>query len=220
MARVSAAIAPSPTPGKMNTLLAWPISRRTPSTSTGSNGEPVATTARPAVQRRMSAGVASALDVGLESGMTIGRAVPAARLEMTASSNAPRDRRGTDQHGRPDPLDRLDQARELGREAVPSERVGRTSKPSLAVIQVLAPVVDHAARIDEHDGLPDAASDSPSSSIARRSRRAMPMPAAPAPTSTTRASASRVPSPRRPASTPATTTAAVPWMSSLKDGTR
>ena len=48
----------------------------------------------------------------------------------------------------------------------------------------------------------------------------MPIPAAPAPTSTIRASARAVPVARSPASTPATTTAAVPWMSSLKDGTR
>ena len=48
----------------------------------------------------------------------------------------------------------------------------------------------------------------------------MPIPAAPAPASTTRVVGQVVPVARSPARTPATTTAAVPWMSSLNDGTR
>jgi hypothetical protein len=58
------------------------------------------------------------------------------------------------------------------------------------------------------------------SRIARRSNRPIPIPAAPAPTSTIRASASDRPVARSPVSTPASTTAAVPEMSSLNDGTR
>ena len=76
-------------PGKTKTLFAWPISRRRPSTSTASNGEPVATRARPSVQRRTSTGVASETEVGFESGRTMGRSVPAAIARRTASSNVP-----------------------------------------------------------------------------------------------------------------------------------
>ena len=87
--RASAAIAPSPRPGKTKTLLAWPIGTARPFTSTASNGEPVATIARPSDQRRMSMGVASAADVGFESGRTTGRVVPAAAARMTLSLNVP-----------------------------------------------------------------------------------------------------------------------------------
>ena len=73
----------------MNTLLAWPMSCRSPNRSTGSNGEPVATRARPSVQSRTSAGVASATDVGFESGMTTGRGVASAIARTTASVNVP-----------------------------------------------------------------------------------------------------------------------------------
>ena len=80
-------------PGKTNTLFAWPITRRRPSTVvTASNGEPVATIARPSVQARMSAGVASTADVGLDSGSTIGRSPgssPSTIARMTASLNVP-----------------------------------------------------------------------------------------------------------------------------------
>ena len=47
--------------------------RATPPISTGGNGLPVATIARPPVQARMSAGRASVFAVGFESGRTIGR---------------------------------------------------------------------------------------------------------------------------------------------------
>ena len=73
----------------MKTLFAWPTSCRVPSTSTASNGEPVATMARPSVQRRMSTGVASAAEVGFESGRTIGRSVAAAMARRTGSPNVP-----------------------------------------------------------------------------------------------------------------------------------
>ena len=204
----------------MNTLLAWPISRRTPSTSTGSNGEPVATTARPAVQRRMSAGVASALDVGLESGMTIGRAVPLREARMTASSNAPPTPVvPTSTAGRTRSIVSTS-ARELGREAVPGEGVGRQRKPRLPSSRSSRRSWTRPVRIDQHDRPPDAASGMPvlehrETEQARDAdaRRARPD------EHDTRVGEAR-PEPRKPASTPATTTAAVPWMSSLKDGTR
>ena len=126
-----------------------------------------------------------------------------------------------DQDGRADALDRLDEARELGREAVVGEGRGRAA-PARASWRRgpragRGPVPCESTRTRARR---TAASSIPSSSIARRTRRAIPIPAAPAPTSTTRVPRGRTPRPRRPARTPATTTAAVPWMSSLKDGTR
>ena len=63
--------------------------------------------------------------------MTIGRAVPAARLEMTASSNAPPTAGRADQHGRPDPLDRLDQARNSAEKPYPVKASAGQREPSL-----------------------------------------------------------------------------------------
>ena len=48
--------------------------------------------------------------------------------------------------------------------------------------------------------------------------RAIPTPAAPAPAITRRSSTSFLPAAREAAKMPATATAAVPWMSSLKEG--
>src|SRR5215213_3283087 len=61
----------------------------TPPYSTGSNGLPVATSARPSVHRIRSAGTASALDVGLDSGMMIGRSTVDAICRTIDSVNAP-----------------------------------------------------------------------------------------------------------------------------------
>ena len=60
----------------------------------------------------------------------------------------------------------------------------------------------------------------PASAIASRSRRAIPIPAAPAPARTIRSSAQVRPKWRMTASAAASTTTAVPWMSSLNEGTR
>ena len=49
----------------------------------------MATSARPSVQASTSAGSASAFDVGLDSGMMIGRAVWAAMSRTICSVNAP-----------------------------------------------------------------------------------------------------------------------------------
>ena len=57
--------------------------------TTGSNGLPVATRARPSVQAIRSAGTASALEVGLDSGMITGRSTWAAIWRTIASVNAP-----------------------------------------------------------------------------------------------------------------------------------
>ncbi|MNE67104.1 hypothetical protein D3C80_1626940 [compost metagenome] len=56
---------------------------------TGSNGLPVATSALPSVQAIMSCGVASTRDVGLDSGITIGRAQCLCISRMISSVNNP-----------------------------------------------------------------------------------------------------------------------------------
>ena len=60
-----------------------------PLTSTGEKGLPVPTRARPSLQRSRSAGVASAFEVGFESGKIIGRAVCLAISRTIFSVNAP-----------------------------------------------------------------------------------------------------------------------------------
>ena len=89
MARDSDTMAPSPMPGKMNTLLAWPICQVRPARDTGPNGDPVATSARPSDHAMTSAGTASEIEVGLDSGRTMGRSVPAAIALMIGSENVP-----------------------------------------------------------------------------------------------------------------------------------
>ena len=84
-----ATMAPSPTPGNTKTLFACPITRACPSDSTGAKGLPVATSALPAVQASTSAGVASELAVGLESGSTMGLGVMAAISRTASSVKAP-----------------------------------------------------------------------------------------------------------------------------------
>ena len=65
-------LAPRPKPGKMYMLLHWLGYRSWPFTGTGSNGEPVATMARPSDHAYASAAVSSADDVGLDKGKIIG----------------------------------------------------------------------------------------------------------------------------------------------------
>jgi hypothetical protein len=85
MRLVSETIAPSPSPGKMKTLFAWPIWRP----PTGANGLPVAISARPSVQRTTSSGRASAIAVGFDSGMMSGRSAPAAIARTIGSEKVP-----------------------------------------------------------------------------------------------------------------------------------
>ena len=63
--------------------------RSGPRARPASNGLPVAISARPSVQRIRSAGSASHFEVGLDSGMMIGRSVCAAMSRTIASVNAP-----------------------------------------------------------------------------------------------------------------------------------
>src|SRR2546422_4074881 len=61
-----------------------------PPYATGANGEPVATSARPSVQRIRSSAVASDFEVGLDSGKMIGRSTLRAISRTIDSLNAPR----------------------------------------------------------------------------------------------------------------------------------
>ena len=84
-----ATIAASPTPGKMNTLLACPISRARPSSDiTGSNGLPVATSARPRPSgQHLARGLPPCARSGFESGKTIGCEHPSPIARRTGSVN-------------------------------------------------------------------------------------------------------------------------------------
>ncbi len=82
-------VRPRPTPGNTKELLHCPMRWRLPSTTTGSNGLPVATIARPSDQRSASSGVTSVFEVGFESGSTIGRALIRAMARITGSSKTP-----------------------------------------------------------------------------------------------------------------------------------
>ena len=149
MARASATIAPSPRPGKMNTLLAWPMSCRSPNRSTGSNGDPVATSALPSVHSRMSAGVASATDVGLDSGMIDrSRRRVGHRADDGLGERAGHPGRAHEDL-RPDPPHGLEQVR---RRAVDR---GRHAQVALPGVQVVAAGVDQPARVHGDDGAAD-----------------------------------------------------------------
>ena len=87
--RAPLTVRPSPTPGNTKELLHWPMRWRLPSSTTGSNGLPVATIARPSDQRIASSGVHSVFEVGLESGKMIGRALTRLTALTTASSKVP-----------------------------------------------------------------------------------------------------------------------------------
>ena len=147
-------------------------------------------------------GVASEAEVGFESGMTSGRSVPAASARRTASSNVP-----------PTPV-------------VPTRTVGRTrsmvsTSPGNSVEKPYPrrPRPAAPARASSRRGPRGrswtcpreststsarrmAASSIPSSSIASRTSRAIPIPAAPAPTSTTRVSRSPIREPAQPGQDP------------------
>ena len=75
--------------GKMNELLICEMRTSLPFTSTGSNGLPVPTSARPLVQRNRSAGLASDFEVGFESGNMMGRSTWLAISRTISSVNAP-----------------------------------------------------------------------------------------------------------------------------------
>ena len=105
-------------------LRRWRASARRPRRP--ANGEPVATIARPAsVQRRMSAGTASAFAVGLDSASTIGRSAAGRDRPQDRFVERAADAGRADHDGRSDALDGLDRGWVLGREAVGGEVGGR-----------------------------------------------------------------------------------------------
>ena len=70
-------------------LLHWLGYRSCPFTGTGSNGEPVATMARPSDQAYASAAVSSADDVGFDNGKIIGVSTCRHMLRIAASEIVP-----------------------------------------------------------------------------------------------------------------------------------
>src|SRR4029453_10981892 len=70
-------------------LLHWAMGISRPPHGTGAKGEPVATSARPSVQRMRSPAVASDFEVGLESGKMIGRLTLRAISRTIDSLKAP-----------------------------------------------------------------------------------------------------------------------------------
>src|SRR5580692_9576739 len=69
-------------------LLHWEMGMLRPSNWTGGKGEPVATRARPFVQRYKSAGRASECSVGFDRGKMMGRSTLAAISRTTGSVKA------------------------------------------------------------------------------------------------------------------------------------
>ena len=70
-------------------MLVWLMGMLRPSRVTGAKGLPVPTSARPSVHSIRSCGLASARDVGLDSGKMIGRSVCWAIWRTIASVKAP-----------------------------------------------------------------------------------------------------------------------------------
>ena len=82
----------------MNELFTCEMRTVLPSISTGGNGLPVPTSARPSVQRNKSAGVASACDVGFDSGKMIGPVRVARHLAHNLFGERAGLRRNAGQH--------------------------------------------------------------------------------------------------------------------------
>ena len=178
-------IAPRPTPGKTNTLLACPISTVRPSCSTDPNGLPVAISARPSVQRRRSIGRASVFAVGFESGRMIGRGVPAAIARIIGSVNVPGTpvvpTRTVGCHAATTAAGSPASARSspCGRASTwPAARARRFVGWRSSRRSWTRPCVSSRASMAG-----TSASGMPASTSAARTSRAIPMPAAPAPTS-------------------------------------
>ena len=139
-------------------------------------------------------------EVGFESGSTIGRSSgPSASAIARTTDLAER----AGHPGRADE-DRRPRARTVSTRSgvAPADRPARTAPPS--TLRDRPARHGRAPRVDQGDRLATTSSGTPASRIASRSSRAMPIPAAPAPTSTIRASASDRPVARSAASTPAT----------------
>mmetsp|Transcript_21904 Transcript_21904/g.50369 ORF Transcript_21904/g.50369 Transcript_21904/m.50369 type:complete len:200 (-) Transcript_21904:894-1493(-) len=188
------------------------VMTRPSGSSTLPKGLPVATIARPSLHMYASSGEISALEVGLESGITIGRSVCFAIARIAPSLIVPRlplspsTRSGftcSMTASRADPSAMSERAKNICSSVrleyldLPSSpHWSKTKKFSAAIFEFI-----------------------PSCTIAECSACATPMPADPAPTTATRkltSSAAGRRCMRSAPSTPARTTAPVPCMSSLK----
>ena len=206
-------------------LLTCAMAWSTPPSSTGGNGLPVPTSARPSVHARTSAGIASQL---VASGSTAaGRSdasTPAAMRTDDLLGEQPGLPGHPDEHVRRDPADDLDQVDPVRRcrRPTPPTPSARRTKRLLERGEPGHPVVQQAVAVDE-----------PAASRRPRPRRS---PAATSARTTSRGDAdagrsgadddqragrvSGVPAICIPAMIAATVTAAVPWMSSLNEQIR
>ena len=220
--RASDTMAPRPMPGNTYALLACGMRIARPPISTGANGLPVATIARPSVQARMSDGRASVADVGFESG----------RIDRSLAALGHRaDRRlreGAADAGRAEEDIRTEGGHDLvqvvaGRSGVEAHRrngVPRQGRVRLVVVEARAPRDDQAVRVEHGDrvtglggrqaGLDHRHAQQP------RDARARPPPRRPARTGCHQRPAGERSAPR----IAARAMAAVPWMSSLNEQTQ
>ena len=206
-----------PMPGKTYMLLHCDGMRVRPLISTGSNGEPVATMARPSVHSYACCGVHSAFAVGFDIGITMG--VWVYDIARTSSS----EKRPAGWAARPN--------KQVGWKVlttssmdVPSAIVGWThgarseDRPRLWFGSPCVPSGLPIAPTDEHTTNRAIASSlgSPASTIPSTICWQTPSPAEPAPAQRNDISVIDVPAFRAAARIPASVTLPVPWMSSLK----
>ncbi|MNH08888.1 hypothetical protein D3C79_683260 [compost metagenome] len=183
--------------------------------STGANGLPVATSTWPSVQRMRSAGVASTREVGLESGKMMGREQCLCMVLTTSSVNRPGwPETPIRMSGRPCSIT---SSREMlsptGHSLIRSSgwESLRWKSSWLGILSVMRP-----KRSTMNTRPRASASFSPSAFICATICSAMPQPALPAPRKATRFSESLAPEALQAAIRLPKVTAAVPWMSSLK----
>ena len=202
---------PSARPGKINALLHWPGTNFLPPSVTGPKGLPLAKSARPLLYLYASSAVHSALLVGLLSAKMMGRSLNSAIMPMTRSLKVPACADTPMMHvGR----SALTAASIESTHSTPSCTYGslcgamsprgrlRTSRPALSTknMRLRASGTDSFAPLTR----------------ASTSRSAMPVAAMPAPKKRKRCLSIGVLVALTDARIPATHTAAVPWMSSLK----
>ncbi len=217
MTRARVTIAPRPRPGKMIALLACPIVYEMPSCKTGSNGLPVAISARPSVHsirffrdcfgkrgriRKRQDDRSRRTLRHLADDFCGKRAGLAGAADQNRRVNAPHD------------FGKHDSALRIGG---PTAHVVRRCAQRALENRECPACPGRANRSDRctRSCAPLPRSETPCVAIARRIRSAMPIPAVPEPKITMRSSRRRPPVTLSAERIAASTTPAVPWMSSL-----
>mmetsp|Transcript_60836 Transcript_60836/g.91852 ORF Transcript_60836/g.91852 Transcript_60836/m.91852 type:complete len:272 (+) Transcript_60836:500-1315(+) len=202
-----ATCAPSPIPGKMYALLPCPGTCVFPSTTTGSNGLPLANRHLPLLHVNACSAVHSAFDVGFDSGMMIGRSFSSHIKSTTSLLNTP------------------------GCALTPTIPVGFSdliaSMKSLTSACSCAYAILWCCKPAKRDFTTSPFESTsqhrfrassklkPSATSSSTIRSAIPVPASPAPWNRNSSSLKSDPFARFALSSPASATDAVPWMSSL-----